>query len=157
MKTILLSLLGVFGLVVSVHAHIGASLSECIQHYGKEMRPSHIVEGIRYHYFIRQGCLIDAGFIQNRIVRIIYANLNKKEITVDEAIGLMRDNGPDLVWHYPDAKGGENDYLWFGYDLNVKGETLADQLVLYASYNLKTFTLVIFTKDGVVNSVDHLY
>lgn len=157
MNNILLSLLTLIGLAISARAHIGASLSECIQHYGREMRPSHIVEGITYHYFIRHGCLIDAGFIEDRMVRIIYANLNKKEMTIDQVIGLMRDNGPDLVWHYPDPNNKDNDYLWFGYDLNAKGETLADQLALYAIYNLKTFSLVIFTKDGVVNSVDNLY
>jgi hypothetical protein len=156
MKSTLLLLSAVFGLAISAHARIGASLAECIQHYGKEVRPSHVADGLTYHYFVHGGRVIDAGFADNHVVRIIYANANGKAMTFDEAIGLIRDNGPDLVWHFPAPDDIDDNYVWYGYDLSIKGGSLDDQRTMFGKYDLKTYVLVIFNKDGIVDSVDHL-
>jgi hypothetical protein len=144
-----------FWYCLTAGARVGATLQECIEHYGKDVRPSNATAGITYHYFKTHGCIVAAGLISDSVVRMIYANTDGSKMPIDEAFGLIRDNGADLLWHFS-APDQSPQCVWYGYDMSLQTDDVAQKLALFAEYDLKNGVLTVFNKQGIVNSVDHL-
>lgn len=136
-------------------ARVGATLEECVQHYGKEVRASNQNGGITYHYFKKGGMLFAAGIKHDSVVRMIYTNTDGKRLSFEYVFGLIRDNGADLLWHFAEADQYAQAVL-YGYDMSLKTDDPAQKLVMFAEYDLKNGVLTVFNNEGVVESVDHI-
>jgi hypothetical protein len=155
MKHLLIALAAGLLALDAADARVGATLEQCIEHYGKEIRASNKRTGITYHYFHRQGVLIVAGIISDSVVRMIYVSADGKRLSLEEVYGMIRDNGADLLWHFS-APDEYNQCVWYGYDMSLEADDLSEKLVLFAEYDLKGGVLTVFNKQGIVNSVDHM-
>jgi hypothetical protein len=102
-----------FWYCLTAGARVGATLQECIEHYGKEVRTSNTNGDITYHYFKKNGVLLVAGVTSGFVVRMIYANTDGTKLSFEAVFDLVRDNGADLLWHFS-APDEFRQCVWYG-------------------------------------------
>ncbi len=90
--------------------------------------------------------------IEFNLCRRLQCVLNSR---FEAVFGLVRDNGADLLWHFS-APDEFRQCVWYGHDMSLQTDDVAQKLALFAEYDLKNGVLTVFNKQGIVNSVDHM-